>query len=82
MKDEDSAFGVSFPGLPGCYAAADNIDDVPAKAREALSLWFEDAQVVEPRSLASICDEAIAALAQGAFLIAIPHEVHIERTVR
>lgn len=81
-KDEDSAFGVEFPDLPGCFSAADTLEEVPAKAREALSLWFEDAEAVEPRSLAEIRKEAAEALAAGAFLIAVPHVVRTGRAVR
>ena len=38
-KDEGSAFGVHFPDLPGCFSAADEIEDVIPNATEALSLW-------------------------------------------
>ena len=31
-KDADSAWGVSFPDLPGCFSAADTLDDVLPKA--------------------------------------------------
>lgn len=81
-KDEDSAFGVEFPDLPGCYSAADDLEDVPAKAREALSLWFEDQEPVQPRALADIREEAAEALANGAFLIAVPHIARRGRVVR
>jgi predicted RNase H-like HicB family nuclease len=40
-KDADSAFGVHFPDLPGCFSAADRIEDVFANATEALAIWFE-----------------------------------------
>lgn len=81
-KDEDSAFGIEFPDLPGCYSAADELEDVPAKAREALSLWFEDQDAAQPRALADIRVEAAEALAAGAFLIAVPHIARSGRVVR
>ncbi len=31
-KDDDSAFGVTFPDLPGCFSAADRIEDVVPNA--------------------------------------------------
>jgi HicB_like antitoxin of bacterial toxin-antitoxin system len=37
-KDTDSAFGVQFPDVIGCFWAADNMDDLVANAMEALSL--------------------------------------------
>ena len=68
-KDEDSAYGVTFPDLPGCFSAADRIEDVVPNACEALDLWFEDEAMVEPRSL----DAARADLDQGAFLVTVPY---------
>jgi predicted RNase H-like HicB family nuclease len=50
-KDEDSAWGVSFPDLPGCFSAADTLADVLPQAGEALELWFEDEPLVEARSM-------------------------------
>ena len=50
-KDEGSAFGVTFPDLPGCFSAADRIDEVLPNACEALELWFEDAANVAPMRL-------------------------------
>ncbi len=71
-KDEDSAYGLSFPDLPGCFAAADGADDILRKAVEALELWFEDEVAVDPRGLTAITAEVADDLAAGAFLIAVP----------
>lgn len=71
-KDPDSAYGVTFPDLPGCFAAADTEDDILRNAVEALELWFEDAAPVAPRGPEAIAAEVAADLAQGAFLIAVP----------
>ncbi|NOW46200.1 putative RNase H-like HicB family nuclease [Novosphingobium sp. SG751A] len=81
-KDEDSAFGVTFPDLPGCYSAADRIEDVLPNACEALELWFEDSQDIAPRDLAAISAEAALDLAQGAFIIAVPRLSASSKTVR
>ncbi len=37
-----------FPELPGCASAGDTEDEAGANAREALTLWFEPADI--PRS--------------------------------
>jgi predicted RNase H-like HicB family nuclease len=71
-KDADSAYGVSFPDLPGCFAAADSESDLLWAGIEALELWFEDAAPVLPRGPAAIAAEVAEDLAQGAFLMAVP----------
>lgn len=71
-KDDDSAFGVSFPDLPGCFSAADTEADVLPNACEALDLWFEDAEDVDPRSVDQIREAVKEDLAAGAFLMAVP----------
>jgi predicted RNase H-like HicB family nuclease len=40
-KDPDSAYGMTFPDAPGCFSAADDIDDLFAMATEALTGWAE-----------------------------------------
>lgn len=40
-KDEESAYGVSWPDLPGCVSAADSLGEVDAQAREALQFHIE-----------------------------------------
>lgn len=73
-KDEDSAYGVTFPDLPGCFSAADRIEDILPNAIEALELWFEDASyVTPPRDLAAITAESAGDLALGTFIIAVPY---------
>jgi len=52
-KETDSAYGIVFPDAPGCFSAADNIDDVFALASEALAGWTtsmkEDDLPIPPR---------------------------------
>lgn len=76
-KDGDSAYGVSFPDLPGCFSAADTVQDLVKNASEALELWFEDAEEVEPGDVTKISDAYADDLAHGAFLLAVPY---IEKT--
>jgi predicted RNase H-like HicB family nuclease len=74
-KDEDSAFGVSFPDLPGCFSAADTADEILPNAMEALELWSGDvAAMPVPSPLDTFRDnpQIAADLAAGAFLIAVP----------
>lgn len=72
-QEEDSAFGVHFPDLPGCFSAADTLDDVVPNAIEALSLWFEDVESdVKPSPVAIIRRSAAEDLAAGAFLVMVP----------
>lgn len=72
-KDEDSAYGVSFPDLPGCFSAADDYSDLIKNAAEALALWFEDEAIVEPRGIEAVRAEVAGELAEGAFLVAAPY---------
>ena len=72
-KDEDSAFGVSFPDVQGCFSAADDCDDIVPNACEALRLWFENADEVEPSSLEAIKCTVAEELADGAFIISVPY---------
>ena len=38
---DDTAFGVVFPDLPGCFSAGDTFDEAVKNASEALSLHCE-----------------------------------------
>ena len=41
-QEGDSAYGVQFPDVPGCFSAADELEDLIANASEALALHLED----------------------------------------
>nr|WP_295463317.1 type II toxin-antitoxin system HicB family antitoxin [Mesorhizobium sp.] len=73
-KDEESAFGVSFPDIPGCFSAADEEADILANAIEALELWAEDMKVPEPSPHGAIVSHAdvAEALKAGSYLISVP----------
>ena len=68
-KDADSAFGVEFPDLPGCFSAADDLENILPNACEALELWFEDAAAVTPMRLDQVQALVTKELAAGAFKI-------------
>ena len=78
-KDEDSAFGISFPEVPGCFSAADREEDIIPNAIEALSLYFEDEEGIAPRSISEVRQLAAEDLAEGAYLVQIPY---LQRTAR
>ena len=72
--DEGSAYGMHFPNLPGCFSAADELDDVMREAGVALSLYARDETLPEPRSLSRIASDPDVAgdLRNGASLIMVP----------
>jgi predicted RNase H-like HicB family nuclease len=78
-KDDSSAYGATFPDLPGCFSAADSFAAILPNAAEALDLWFEDADLVEPRSIEAVRADVADDLAAGAFLVAVPY---IRRTTK
>src|SRR3954452_11941764 len=78
-KDPESAYGITFPDAPGCFSAADEMDELFAMAEEALSLWTEgmaeEGNPIPPtRDLSEISQdpEWEESLAESAFLIAVP----------
>ena len=73
-KDANSAYGVTFPDLPGCFSAADEEQDLIANAIDALALWAEDGALPTPSSIATIrtMGEIARELRDGAFLLAVP----------
>jgi len=83
-KDRDSAYGVSFPDLPGCFSAADTKEELLPNAIEALELWFEDQEEVAARDIEEVQADADvkAELAEGAFLLAVPHIVKTSKFAR
>ncbi len=39
--NDDYAFGVVVPDLPGCFAAGDTLDEALDNVREAIAAWLE-----------------------------------------
>jgi predicted RNase H-like HicB family nuclease len=39
--NEEQAFGVVVPDLPGCFSAGDSLDEALVNAEEAISLWID-----------------------------------------
>jgi len=76
-KDEDTAVGVVFPDLPGCFSAGDTYDKAIAIAHVALRLYAEaerDAgrQLPKPRTFEALYrDREVREEARGAPFVAI-----------
>ena len=47
-KGEGTAYGVTLPDFPGCFSAADTLDDVPRNVQEAVELWAEGEEIAPP----------------------------------
>jgi predicted RNase H-like HicB family nuclease len=41
VGDDTQAHGVTVPDFSGCYSAADNWDELPAKIQEAIEVYCE-----------------------------------------
>ena len=81
--DEGSAYGVSFPDVPDCFAAADDADDVMSNAIAALDDYFlAGHDMPPPRGLAAIRADLATDLAQGAYLIQVPMIPRPAKSVR
>jgi predicted RNase H-like HicB family nuclease len=48
-KDPNSAYGVIFPDFAGCFSAADELEDLPRRAQEAVETHFEGEDIEIPR---------------------------------
>lgn len=40
-KDPGSAYGITLPDFPGCFTAADDLQELPRQVQEAVELHFE-----------------------------------------
>ncbi|WP_342781784.1 type II toxin-antitoxin system HicB family antitoxin [Blastochloris sulfoviridis] len=76
----ETAVGVWFPDLPGCFSGGDDVETALANAREALTLYSEalaDAgrAMPAPRSVAALrADPAAAADIAGHLIALVPFE--------
>ncbi len=88
-KDADSAFGMWFPDMSGCFPAADDFDDLPRVAAEMLRQHVEALEsngrdVPTPRAIADAMSdrEVRKALKRGATTLLVPLLADPGRTVR
>lgn len=81
--DPGSAYGVSFPDIPDCFAAADEEEDVLKNAALALEDYFEDGHAMPAASkMSDLAREYHDDLAEGAFFISVPVIELLTKTVR
>ena len=85
-KEPGSAFGVSFPDVPGVIASAGSLDDAIVEAREALAFAAEDWEALvgspfpRPRTLDALQDDPVfREHAVGAVVAAVPLERELHR---
>lgn len=78
-REPNSAYGVTFPDAPGCFAAADEMDDLFANAADALALWADGLRedgiaAPQARDLSEIKADPLwaEAFADAALVIAVP----------
>lgn len=84
-KDKDSAYGIHFPDLPGCFSAADNADDIVPNAMEALELYVEDLDSYpSPMQIDLLSNQTDITneLQGGAFLVSVPLVKNTGKSVR
>ena len=88
-KDPDSAFGVWFPDVEGCFSAGDTLEEAAANAAAALRQHTEALESAGRRlSAARAPDDVLrdtdvsAAVEKGAVLFAVPLLADAGRTVR
>lgn len=72
-QKDDSAFGLWFPDIPGCFSAADAADDITKNALEAISLHLDGGEGPAARHPATVAQDpdVRAAIADGAWLLEI-----------
>jgi antitoxin HicB len=83
-KDPDSAYGVSFPDVPGVIASAGSLDAALTEAREALAFAAEDWGTLsgmafpKPRTLDALRRDAqFREKSADAIVAAIPLEAEV-----
>src|SRR5690606_18586300 len=88
-KDADSAYGIWFPDMPGCFPSADAFDDLPRVAAELLRQHVEALEsngrpVPRSRSIADVmADKDVRrAIRNGATTMLVPLLADPGRTVR
>ncbi len=71
-KDPDTAYGIRFPDLPGCFSASDNQGDIISNAQEALRCHLDGRQSPAPSDLEEIRELAADDITNGCLLLAVP----------
>ncbi len=85
QQESNSAYGIWFPDLAGCFSAADTLDDLRGNAIQAIALYLEDnltQPVARDIELIRFDKDVMADLSTGAFLFAVPVVKLTGRTVK
>ncbi|MHB1272567.1 MAG: type II toxin-antitoxin system HicB family antitoxin [Rhodanobacter sp.] len=55
-KDPSSSYGATLPDFPGCFSAADDLQDLPRMIQEAVEVHFEgeDMDVPAPSAIEAL----------------------------
>ena len=83
-KESDSAYGLRFPDVEGCFASAEREEDILSNAIEALLLHLEDGDHPLARQVHEVASDPLVAedLALCSHLIAVPLVTAKNRSVR
>lgn len=82
-KDADSSYGISFPDLPGCFSAGENLGELERNAIEAIELFLDgEDPAVFPASEMTAIRTALPNDDRDAMLMAVPFVRSGGRTVR
>ena len=83
-KEHDSAYGLWFPDVEGCFSAAECEADIVNNASEAVLLHLEDGVQPHAQQVHEIASDPLVAqeLASGSYLIAVPLVTAKNRSVR
>ena len=59
LGDEQHAHGVTIPDFPGCFTAADTLDEIPRMVQEAVELYCEGEklELPQPSSVEELKDD-------------------------
>jgi len=78
VEDEgpDTAIGVWFPDLPGCFSAGDDLDEALRNAPEAIALYAEGLaeegrSLPPPRSLVELKNDPVVAPDIRGYMVAL-----------
>ncbi len=82
-KDEGSSYGISFPDLPGCFSAGEDLGELERNAIEAIELFLDGEEVEKfPARDMNAIEATLADEETGYTLMAVPFLRSGGRTVR
>jgi len=83
-QDGDSAWGLWFPDVEGCFSAADNQADIVKNAIEALTLHLDGMEHPVAHGIQEVAKNPQVAvdLREGAYLLGIPFVTTEHKQVR